>query len=108
MQSPVGVKGGGWTVLAPCPIPLRSLQFCCGLRPTQAANCRQSRRQGGPPGAMLLSGRKLRRVRLFVGFSDDRRLEVLVWFGVAIFVLGIIIIVVGVSRRHRVADEGDD
>jgi hypothetical protein len=39
---------------------------------------------------------------LFVGFPDDRRLEVVVRFGV-VFVLDIIIIVVGVSRRHRVA-----
>jgi len=45
---------------------------------------------------------------LFVGFSDDRRLAVLVWFGIAVFVLGIMIIVVGVSRRHRVAHDGDD
>jgi hypothetical protein len=40
---------------------------------------------------------------LFVGFSDDRGLEVIVWFGVAFFVLGIIIIIivaVGVSRRR--------
>jgi hypothetical protein len=29
-------------------------------------------------------------------------------FGIAVFVLGIIIIVVGVSRRHRVAHDGDD
>jgi hypothetical protein len=44
---------------------------------------------------------------LFVGFSDHRRLEV-VRFGVAVFVLGIIIIVVGVSRRHRVAHDGGE
>ena len=43
---------------------------------------------------------------LFVGFSDDRRIE-FVRFGVAVFVLGIII-VVGVSRRHRVAHDGDE
>src|SRR4029077_17233816 len=43
---------------------------------------------------------------LFVGFPDDRRIEVVV--GV-IFVLGIIIvIIVGVSRWHRVARDGDD
>ena len=43
---------------------------------------------------------------LFVGFSDDRRIEVVV---VVVFVLGIIIIIiVGVSRRHRVAHDGDD
>ena len=47
---------------------------------------------------------------LFVGFPDDRRLEVLLWFGVAVFVLGIIIIivVVWVPRRHRVAADDDD
>ena len=44
---------------------------------------------------------------LFVGFSDHRQLEV-VRFGVAVFVLGIIIIVVGVSRRHRVAHDGGE
>ncbi len=38
---------------------------------------------------------------LFVGFSDDCRL--VVRFGVVVFVLGIIVIIVGVSRRHRVA-----
>ena len=37
-------------------------------------------------------------MRLFVRFSDDRR--VVVRFDVAVFVLGIII-VVGVSRRHH-------
>jgi hypothetical protein len=50
----------------------------------------------------------LRTFGLFIGFSDDRRLEVLAWFGIAVFVFGIIIIVVGVSRRHRVAYDGDD
>lgn len=44
---------------------------------------------------------------LFVGFSDDRRLEVVVLFGVAIFVL-VIIIVVGISRRHHLAHDGDE
>jgi hypothetical protein len=44
---------------------------------------------------------------LFVGFSDDRRIEVVVRFGV-VFILGIIfIIIVGVSRRHRVAHDGE-
>ena len=47
-----------------------------------------------------------RSIVLFVGFSDHRRLKV-VRFGVAVFVLGIII-VVGVSRRHRVAQDGDE
>ena len=38
---------------------------------------------------------------LFVWFSDDRQVEVVVRFGVALFVLiFIIIVVVGVSRRH--------
>jgi len=37
---------------------------------------------------------------LFVGFSDDRRVEVVVRFGVALFIFGLIIIVVGISRRH--------
>jgi hypothetical protein len=36
--------------------------------------------------------------RLFVGLSHDRRLEVLILL--VFFVLGVIIIVVGVSRRH--------
>ena len=56
-------------------------------------------------GATLTFGAKVCGVcGLFVGFSDDRRLDVIVRFGVAVFVLGIII-VVGVSRRHRVAHE---
>jgi hypothetical protein len=42
---------------------------------------------------------------LFVGFSDDRGLEIVVWFGVLVIV---IIIVVWVSRRHRIADNGED
>src|ERR1700736_4211672 len=44
---------------------------------------------------MLTLRRILSRVRLFVGFSDDRRLQVLVRFGIIVFVfvLGIIIIV---------------
>src|SRR6267378_2755346 len=42
-----------------------------------------------------------------VGFSDDRRLAIVVRFGVAVFVLCIIIVVVGVSRR-RVAHDGDE
>jgi hypothetical protein len=49
----------------------------------------------------------LRTFGLFIGFSDDRRLEVLAWFGIAVFGI-IIIIVVGVSRRHGVAHDGDD
>jgi hypothetical protein len=40
---------------------------------------------------ILTLGRTLRRVRLFVGFSDDRRLQVLVRLGIITFVLGIII-----------------
>jgi hypothetical protein len=49
-----------------------------------------------------------RSIVLFVGFSDHRRLDV-VWFGVAIFVFVLgIIIVVGVSRRHRVAHDGSE
>ena len=56
-------------------------------------------------GAMLTFGAKVKDAcGLFVGFSDDRRLEVVVRFGVVVFVLGIIIIV-GVSRRHYVAHE---
>ena len=43
---------------------------------------------------------------LFIWFSDDRRFE-FVRFGVAVFVLGIVI-VVGVSRRHRVAHDGGE
>jgi hypothetical protein len=46
-----------------------------------------------------------RSIVLFVGFSNHRRLDV-VRFGVAIFVFVLgIIIVVGVSRRHRVAND---
>jgi hypothetical protein len=47
--------------------------------------------------------------RLFVfGFSDDRRLALIVWFGVVVVVLVIIIVIVGVSRRHRAAHNGDE
>jgi hypothetical protein len=45
---------------------------------------------------------------VFVGFSDDRRLALVVRFGVVVFLLVIIIVIVGVSRRHRVAHDGDD
>ena len=49
-------------------------------------------------------------MRLFVvvGFSDDRRLALVVRFGVVVCVLVISIVIVGVSRRHRVAHDGDD
>src|SRR6266536_899840 len=52
------------------------------------------------------------RLFVFVGFSDDRRLALVVRFGVVVvvfvFVLVIIIVIVGVSRRHRVAHNGDE
>jgi hypothetical protein len=51
--------------------------------------------------------RRCRRI-VFVGFSDDRRLALVVRFGVVVFVLVIIIVIVGVSRRHRVAHDGDE
>ena len=58
-------------------------------------------------GAMLTFGAKVKDAcGLFVGFSDDRRVEV-VRFGVVVFVL-VIVIVVGVSRRHRVAHDGGE
>ena len=41
-RSPQGVICNGWTVLAPCPVLLRSLQFCCGLRPTLRAKTRRT------------------------------------------------------------------
>src|ERR1700741_96924 len=41
---------------------------------------------------------------VFVGFSNDRRLALVVRFGVVVVV---IIVIVGVSRRHRVAHDGD-
>ncbi|HVD75660.1 MAG TPA: hypothetical protein VNC81_18975, partial [Xanthobacteraceae bacterium] len=45
------------------------------------------------------------RAALFVGFSDDRLVEVVVRFGVFILVL---VVVVGVPRRpHRTAHDGD-
>jgi hypothetical protein len=43
---------------------------------------------------------------VFVGFSNDRRLALVVRFGVVVFV--IIIVIVGVSRRDRVAHDGDE
>src|SRR5580692_12459200 len=48
------------------------------------------------------------RLFVFVGFSDDRRLALVVRFGVVVFVLVIIIVIVGISRRHRVAHDGDE
>src|SRR4029077_18579222 len=48
------------------------------------------------------------RLFVFVGFSDDRRLALVVRFGVVVFVLVIIIVIVRVSRRHRVAHDGDE
>src|SRR5262249_59775933 len=47
-----------------------------------------------------------RRLFVFVGFSDDRRLALVVRYGVVVFVL--IIIIIGVSRWHRVAHDGDE
>src|ERR1700722_3590592 len=44
------------------------------------------------------------RLFVFVGFSDDRRLALVVRFGVVVSVL----VIVGVSRRHRVAHDGDE
>ena len=44
---------------------------------------------------------------LFVGFSDDRWIEFF-RFGVVVFLLLGIIIIVGVSRRHSVAYDGDE
>src|SRR6478735_306820 len=41
---------------------------------------------------------------VFVGFSDDRRLALVIRFGVAVYVFDII----GVSRRNRVAHVGDE
>src|SRR5215831_7319340 len=46
-----------------------------------------------------------RRLFVFVGFSDDRRLALVVRYGVVVFVL---IIIIGVSRWHRVAHVGDE
>ena len=48
------------------------------------------------------------RLFVFVGFSDDRRLALVVRFGVVVCVLVISIVIVGVSRRHRVAHDGDE
>ena len=45
------------------------------------------------------------RLFVFVGFSDDR---LVVRFGVVVFVLVIIIVIVGDSRRHRVAHRGNE
>jgi hypothetical protein len=59
----------------------------------------------------LRANRRLRLARsLFVGFAfrDDRQLGIDVRFCVVVFVLGVIIVVVGVSRRHRVAHDGDE
>src|SRR5882724_4408033 len=41
---------------------------------------------------------------VFVGFSDDRRLALVIRFGVAVFVF----VIIGVSRRNRVAHVGDE
>ena len=57
-------------------------------------------------GAMLsLMATVETRADLFVGFSDDRLVEIVVRFGVFILVL---VVVVGVPRRpHRTAHDGD-
>jgi len=44
--------------------------------------------------------------QLFVWFSDDRGLKVVLWFSVLILVL--VLIIVWVSRRGRVAHRGED
>jgi len=52
--------------------------------------------------------RATRRVLVYSsGSLTTARLEVLVWFGIAVFVLGIIIIVVG-SRAASSCHDGDD
>ena len=43
------------------------------------------------------------RLFVFVGFSDGRRLALVVWFDVII-----IIVIVGVSRRHRIGHDADE
>src|SRR6267142_3046361 len=43
---------------------------------------------------------------VFVGFSDDRRLALVIRFGVAVFVF--VFVIIGVSRRNRVAHVGDE
>src|SRR5882762_5904978 len=43
------------------------------------------------------------RLFVFVGFSDNRRLALVVRFGVVVVVL--VLVIVGVSRRHRVAHD---
>src|SRR6516225_1996208 len=49
------------------------------------------------------------RLFVFVRFSDDRRLVLVIRFGVVVVLLVIIIIViVGISRWHRVAHDGDE
>jgi hypothetical protein len=45
--------------------------------------------------------------RLFLWFSDDRRVEVVIRLVIVLFVFGIVI-VAGVSRRHRVTSHGDE
>jgi len=47
---------------------------------------------------------QLLRLFVFVGLPDDRRF---VRFGVVVFFL-VIIVIVGISRRHRVAHDGDE
>src|SRR5437764_14463183 len=91
---------------------LRPFDSCCywhrawkrlGVRAQRASMSAPTFARGH--GATLTFGAKVCGVcGLFVGFSDDRRLDVIVRFGGGVFVLGIII-VVGVSRRHRVAHE---
>src|SRR5207253_2025197 len=54
----------------------------------------------------MLVRRGRRGFALFVGFSDDRRLAIIVGFGIAVFVLGIIVVVKAVraqSMRGRMA-----
>src|SRR5262245_12011966 len=91
--------------VAPFHTPLRGASVPPDPRP---GNARLSYRVGGAGPA-----------RLFVGFSDDRRLVVLIvliGFIVLVVLLVVplvvfvvfVIIVVGVSRRHRVGHDGDE
>jgi hypothetical protein len=82
-------------VLRPGPAPLRKKW---SGSPKSCAPCRRSA-SARAHWSIVIFKAQLARSGLFVGFSDDRRLVVL-RFVVAVFVL--VIIIVWITRRHRV------
>jgi hypothetical protein len=55
----------------------------------------------------LKPGQRAAIAQLFVGFSDHRGIGLIVGFSVAVFLFILVVIIVWVSRRRRVAFNGE-